>query len=350
MTIDEKFMYRCLQLAVSGLGSVAPNPLVGSVIVFNNQIIGEGYHKEYGQPHAEVVAINSVKSTEFIKHSTLYVNLEPCSHHGKTPPCADLIIAKKIPKVVIGSTDPNPLVCGNGITKLKNAGIEVVTGVLEKESNEVNKRFFTFLEKKRPYILLKWAQTKDGFMDFIRDENEIPHINWITSPELKILVHKWRSEEKAILVGSNTVKSDNPELTAREWIGENPIRIILDSTGEITTNYKILNTSAPTLIFNPKKNEIIENVKFINIEFNQLLLNTIFEYLYNLNIQSVIVEGGKMLLETFISAGIWDEARILIGDKIFGEGLIAPEIKGKEAQKIDFENERIFIYRNHQLI
>ena len=235
----EKFMQRCLELAAIGSGYVAPNPMVGCVIVANDLIIGEGYHRIFGGPHAEVNAFDEVENEDLLSSATLYVSLEPCSHFGKTPPCVDLIISKKIQRVVIGCRDSNPAVSGKGIDRLKRAGIEVIEGVLENECRWLNKRFFTFHERQRPYIVLKWAQTQDGYIDRIRGEAS-SGINWVTSETTKSLVHKWRSEEQSILVGRNTIINDNPSLTVREYDGRNPIRIVIDSQLQISGDQNIL--------------------------------------------------------------------------------------------------------------
>lgn len=320
MQTDERFMRRCLQLAELGLGQTSPNPLVGAVIVRNGVIIGEGYHHKCGEAHAEINAINSVKDKELLKDSTLYVNLEPCSHFGKTPPCADAIIRCEIPKVVIGTVDFNAKVNGSGIQKLRSAGIEVVTDVCKKESEEINRRFFTFHREKRPYIILKWAQTADGFMDIDR-KLDPQKSNWISNKALKVLVHKWRSEEDAILVGYNTMKNDHPQLTTREYPGKDPRRFVMQRDVEIISekNYNIL------------PDQVEEAVKS----------------LYELGVQSVIVEGGNKTLSKFINADLWDEARVLVGDICWGRGLKAPQIPDIP-QKIEMiDNNRLIYVRRH---
>lgn len=316
-------MQRCLELAKLGFGKVSPNPMVGAVIVHDDKIIGEGYHQKYGEAHAEVHAVNSVKDHTLLSKSTIYVSLEPCAHHGKTPPCAELIVKHKFKKVVIGCRDSYSEVSGKGIEKLKSAGIEVKLGVLEHESRELNKRFFTFHEYKRPYIILKWAQTKDGFIDKARNKEE-KGIQWITSDSTQQTVHQWRSEESSILVGKNTVINDNPSLTVRKWVGKNPIRIILDSQLVISTKSMIFDKKAKTFVFNLKKEATIKNVTFIQL--NTMSPISIIEKLYELNIQSVIIEGGKQTLSSFIELNHWDEARVLTGEITFQDGLIAPKI------------------------
>lgn len=325
-TTDEKYLERALLLAKLGKGNVAPNPLVGSVVVHNGCIIGEGYHEKYGEAHAEVNAINSVKDKSLLSKSTIYVNLEPCAHFGKTPPCSNLIIEHKIPRVVIGCIDSFSEVAGKGIEKMKKAGIDVIVGVLEKESLELNKRFFTFHTQKRPYIILKWAQSSDGFMDIDRI-NKDKGIFWITQPETKTLVHKWRAEEAGILVGRRTIENDNPSLTCRDYEGNHPTRFVLDKDLKTNyTNYTISQDGIKTYIFNQKQSKSVNNIEFIKI--NDFSLNSILNKIYKLNIQSVIVEGGKFTLTQFIEHNLWDEARVLTGIKPIENGVTSPIIKG----------------------
>lgn len=329
---EDLYMQRCLELASGGLGLTSPNPLVGCVIVSGNRIIGEGYHHRYGGDHAEVVAINSVRDKDLFRSSTLFVNLEPCSHHGNTPPCTDLIIANNIPEVVVGVGDPNPLVNGRGVGKLRKAGVAVRTGLLKQQSIHINRRFFRFHQKKRPYIILKWAESSDGYLDISRAEGERPVINWITDSKLRMLVHRWRNEEDAILVGSGTVINDDPELTNREWPGKNPLRIVLDSDGRLKdTGWKVFSDSSPTWLYTPneikaKGRNIIHKADKANDEIVYQLLNDLWEN----NIQSMIVEGGRQVLGSFINAGLWDEARIFTGTVKFGTGVPAPAIEGFE--------------------
>ena len=317
-------MKKCLELATKGMGYVSPNPMVGCVIVFNNQIIGEGYHKKYGTAHAEINAIENVKDKSLLKKSTLYVNLEPCVHFGKTPPCTNLIIESEIPKVVIGCRDSYSKVSGKGIEKMQNIGIEVIVGVLEKESRELNKRFFTFHEKKRPYIILKWAESKDGFMAPLNQKKPF----WMTSSESKKLVHKWRAEEEAILIGRITAKKDNPSLTVREVAGNNPIRIIIDKNLTLSGDLNLFNSEAKTIIFNSIKSEKTGTNYFIKIDFNYLI-KKILKELHKQNIQSFKIEGGSITLQSFIDANIWDEARIFTANKLLSQGLKTPIIGGK---------------------
>jgi diaminohydroxyphosphoribosylaminopyrimidine deaminase/5-amino-6-(5-phosphoribosylamino)uracil reductase len=339
-------MKRCLELASMGLGHVAPNPMVGAVIVFDNKVLGEGYHKQYGKEHAEVNAINAVKDNLLIKKSTLYVNLEPCVHLGKTPPCCDLIVSKGIRKVFIGMKDPNPLVAGKGIEMLKSNGIEVTMDIMNQECKELNRRFTTFYNKKRPYIILKWAQTKDDFMDLPRNHEEMVGVNWISNKLSRILVHRWRAEEQAIMVGTNTVLSDNPQLNVRHWEGKSPIRIILDRTLRIPAGYHIFDQNNQTIIFNELKSENLKNIQFIRIDFERNMFDQIFSVLYNLNIQSIIIEGGKKVIESILEAELWDEARVIIGDKNFGKGYAAPVINQEPESISDIMNDKLIHYRN----
>lgn len=338
-------MLRCLELAKNGLGTVAPNPMVGSVIVYEGKIIGEGYHQHYGEAHAEVNAINAVKNKAFLPESTLYVNLEPCAHFGKTPPCADLIIKNNIKKVVIGCMDTYSEVAGKGIERLKNAGIEVVVGVLEKESLKLNKRFFTFHNKKRPYIILKWAETKDGFVDIDRTNKQQTE-NWITSPLSKKLVHKWRSEEAAIMVGTNTALNDNPQLNVREWTGKNPIRIVLDLKLRLPKELHLFDKTIPTLVFNYQQEKLEDNLEYIKLNASKNIENQILEALYKRNIQSVIIEGGATLLQSFIDANLWDEARVFIGNKTFEKGLKAPIIGKLACVEEKISTDLLLIFEN----
>lgn len=345
MVQDQKYLKRCIELALQGAGMVSPNPMVGSVIVCNNQIIGEGYHMQFGQPHAEVNAVSNVFSKhenakELLRNSTIYVNLEPCSHHGKTPPCTDLIISNEIPRVVIGCRDPFDQVNGKGIEKLKNAGIEVVENILTHDSLELNKRFFTRVQKQRPYIILKWAQTSDGYF-----APETGTQKWISSAASKILVHRWRTEEDAVLVGKNTVMADNPRLNSREWPGKDPVRIIIDRRLELDSDVHIFDQTQDTIIFNEKKTDIDGKVKYLELEdFDNYLPQLIVFQLYLMDIQSMIIEGGAETLNLFIKAGLWDEARVFTGPQSWNAGLRAPEITGSllSEEKIDQDILRIW--------
>jgi len=326
MSTPQKFMQRCLDLALLGMGDVAPNPMVGCVIVYEGIIIGEGYHQKIGGPHAEVNAIRSVLDTELLAHSTLYVSLEPCTHFGKTPPCSDLIIENRIPHVVIGTIDPFVKVAGKGIERMQAAGIKIEVGVLEKECRELNRRFFTFHEKMRPYILLKWAQTLDGFID--TDRTETQHPTWITNALAKRLVHKQRSEESSILIGTNTAEFDNPALTVREWTGNQPIRMVIDNTGRLNAELHIFDNKAETWVFTGIEKADSGNLKYIRLDFDQDILPQLLSELYKRGILSVVVEGGSILLNSFLQDGFWDEAFVYTGNQFFGKGVQAPHIYG----------------------
>jgi diaminohydroxyphosphoribosylaminopyrimidine deaminase / 5-amino-6-(5-phosphoribosylamino)uracil reductase len=320
---DEFFMLRALELAVLGTGRVSPNPLVGSVIVNEGKIIGEGWHKKYGEAHAEVNAIASVRDKSTLKESTVYVTLEPCSHFGKTPPCADLLIQHQVKKVVVANLDTNPLVAGNGIRKLREAGIEVCTGILDVKGRELNKRFFTFVEKQRPYIILKWAETADGFIARKNYDSK-----WISDEFSRQLVHRWRTEEDAILVGMRTAQQDNPQLNVRDWTGRNPVRIVIDRFLKLDNKSHLFDGAQKTLRYNILKHEEHPNLTMMRLEEENFLLY-LLQDLYKRKIQSVIVEGGAQTLNAFIDAGWWDEARIFIAPNTFGEGIQAPKLSGK---------------------
>jgi diaminohydroxyphosphoribosylaminopyrimidine deaminase/5-amino-6-(5-phosphoribosylamino)uracil reductase len=327
MGTNEIYIKRCIQLAKNGLGTTYPNPMVGSVIVYNNQIIGEGWHRESGEPHAEVNAINSVKDKSLLAKATIYVSLEPCSHFGKTPPCCDLIIKHKIPNVVVGTIDPNSKVAGTGIQRLIENGANVTFGVLEKECHELNKRFFAFHQKKRPYIILKWAESQDGFIAPLTKEKIEPV--WISNEFSRQLVHKWRTEEQAILIGTNTVLDDNPKLDVRDWKGKNPIRIVLDRTGKIPNDFFIKDEKTKTIFITEQENVTSsENCIYENAIFDTKLTRTIANILYTYGIQSIVVEGGKQTLQSFIEDNLWDEARVFIGNIHLKSGLKAPIING----------------------
>lgn len=341
MSLDEIYMRRCIDLARNGQGFVAPNPMVGAVIVCDDQIIGEGYHRKFGEAHAEVNAIESVHDKSLFSRSTIYVSLEPCSHQGKTPPCANLLVEMGFKKVVVGCKDPHSKVSGKGIERLKKAGIEVLTGVLEKECRELNKRFFTFHEKQRPYVVLKWAQSRDGYLDRPRPNNE-KGIHWITSLETKTLVHKWRSEEQSILVGRKTVQNDNPSLTVREFSGNNPTRIIIDSQLQISNELNIFSQEAPTIIFNRVKNEIQGSTEWIKIPETNTKL--ILEELYKRGILSVFVEGGSRTLQYFLIDNHWDEARVIVGKSDFNEGIKAPTISKVPTYSYSFSTDTVYHY------
>ncbi|MDW5289427.1 bifunctional diaminohydroxyphosphoribosylaminopyrimidine deaminase/5-amino-6-(5-phosphoribosylamino)uracil reductase RibD [Formosa sp. PL04] len=333
MKIHEKYINRCIEIAKNGLGTTRPNPMVGCVIVHNNTIIGEGFTSPYGGPHAEVNAIQSVTDTSLLKSATLYVTLEPCSHFGKTPPCSDLIIKNDIPKVVIGMVDDNSLVAGQGIKKLEKAGCHVTIGVLEKECKAHHKRFFTFHNKKRPYIILKWAESADGFIAPKTKDEQKPV--WITNTYSRQLVHKWRAEEQAILVGGHTVLQDNPSLTVRDWNGLQPTRIVIDTYNNLPNTYAVFNTTADTIRLT--KNEL---------DFSKPLAFQICKHLHEHNITSVIIEGGSKTLQTFINENLWDEARVFYGTNQFTEGTKAPVITGQLISETKILNDTLKYYTN----
>ena len=337
-------MLRCIELAKKGLGTTYPNPLVGSVLVYNDKIIGEGWHQQSGKPHAEVNAIQNVKEKSQLKDATIYVSLEPCSHFGKTPPCADLIIENGIKNVVVGSIDPNQKVAGRGIKKLKEAGCIVTEGVLKNECNELNKRFFTYHIKKRPFIILKWAETEDSLIaPNIKDEiNPI----WITNKQSRQLVHKWRTEEEAILVGTQTVLDDNPSLTSRDWKGNSPIRIVLDRDLKILIDFSVLDGSVKTIILTEKEVDTRENIFHETINFSKDISNQICDLLYRYKIQSVIIEGGAKTIQTFIDANLWDEARVFTGTSVFNKGIKSPVLSAIISSEEKIKDDTLKIYRN----
>ena len=323
MTTDKKYIRRCIELASNGLCNAAPNPMVGAVIVHNGKIIGEGYHARCGEGHAEVNAIRSVKDESLLKESTIYVSLEPCSHYGKTPPCADLIISKGIPRVVVGCIDPFSQVSGRGIQKLRDAGIDVTVGVLEEECKHLIRRFVTFNTQKRPYITLKWAESADGFIDANR-ENGSPVV--LSTPITSMYVHKQRAEHKAILVGRRTALLDNPSLTTRNWYGVNPLRLVIDRTLSLPSDLKLFDHSTPTLVFTEKEKAAEENLEYITLDFSKDILPQILTVLYERKIQSLLVEGGTTLLQSFIDSELWDEMFVEHSEKVLGEGVKSPVI------------------------
>jgi diaminohydroxyphosphoribosylaminopyrimidine deaminase / 5-amino-6-(5-phosphoribosylamino)uracil reductase len=329
-------MQRCLALAQLGSGHVAPNPLVGAVLVYEGKIIGEGYHQQFGEAHAEVNCMNSVAAENFafIKKATLYVSLEPCSHMGKTPPCVDLILKHNIPHVVIGCQDSFEKVAGTGIKKLQAAGVLVELGVLENDCRAINKRFFTFHEKKRPYIILKWAQTNDGF---IANENGAPLE--ISNAYTNKLTHKWRATEAAILVGTKTLLTDNPTLTTRNWVGNNPTRIIIDKQLVINKNANIYNTAAPTIIINRIKQTADGNIIFYKMAAQETMVKAVVNCMYAQQLNSIIIEGGAKTLQQFIDENLWDEARIITNTAWNSkQGIAAPKLKSE----IKIRTENIF--------
>lgn len=341
-------MQRCLELALKGAGSVAPNPMVGAVLVYEGNIIGEGYHQQFGGPHAEVNCINSVayQNISLIPLATLYVSLEPCAHFGKTPPCTNLIIEKGIRKVVIGCLDPNQQVNGKGVGFLQNAGIEVVTGVLETACLDLNRRFFTYHTLQRPYIILKWARTADGFMASDKPERLL-----ITHPATNRLVHQWRSEEAAILIGTNTALKDNPSLDNRLWSGKSPVRLILDPNLRLPDSLTLFDKKQPTVIFNYLEEGVHNHIRYLRMEKGIDVVSSMVKACYQMQIQSVLVEGGAMLLQSFLSAGIWDEVRIITNNSLtVSMGLPAPECNnGVLMQTAHCESDSIQYFTNPTL-
>ncbi len=323
MTKDEKYIRRCIQLARNGMCNAAPNPMVGAVIVHNDRIIGEGYHARCGEGHAEVNAIRSVKDESLLQESTIYVSLEPCSHYGKTPPCADLIIRKGIPRVVVGCVDPFSLVSGRGIQKLKDAGIDVKVGVLEAECRQLIKRFVTFNTQQRPYITLKWAESADGFIDINREEGQ-PVV--LSTPITSMYVHKQRAEHHAILVGRKTALLDNPSLTTRNWYGKNPVRLVIDKELTLPTSLKLFDGSAPTWIFTAQDKASTSQVIYFKLDFNRSILPQILQKLYENKLQALLVEGGSRLLQSFIDEGLWDEIYTEHSAKVLENGVKEPVI------------------------
>lgn len=340
-------MFRCIQLAKLGASYASPNPMVGSVLVFNNRIIGEGYHEKFGEPHAEVNCINSVveNDIELIEKSILFVSLEPCGHIGKTPACVDMIIEKKIPEVVIGCNDSFEKVNGKGIEKLKNAGIKVTVGVLEMQCRNLNKQFFLFNEKKRPYIFLKWAETSDGF---IANKNGVPLK--ISNEITNRWVHKWRSENVAILVGTNTVLNDNPNLNVRNWVGKNPTRFIIDLNLNIPIDSNIFSNNASTIVVNYKNNMVQGNITYYKIYKNEDLFEAIFRYAFTNNISSILVEGGTNTINGFLNTNLWDEAMIIKNTQLsIGEGIFAPVLKNAALLNVtNILSDKVNFYKNNQ--
>lgn len=337
-------MRRCLQLAAMGAGNVAPNPMVGALLVYQNRIIGEGYHQQYGAAHAEVNCISSVKENDrvFIEQSTLYVSLEPCAHFGKTPPCVDLIIKNKIQNVVIGCRDSFKEVNGSGIEKLKLAGVQLISTMLENECREMNRRFFTFHEKQRPYIILKWAESKDGFMSSGNSARLL-----ISNELTNRLVHQWRSKEPAILVGTNTAQQDNPELTTRLYPGKNPVRLVIDNELRLPTGLKLFDGSSKTIVFNYNRHSDDGNLIYYKVNKEEESITQILAAVYAMQIQSVIVEGGSKLLQSFIDYGLWDEARVITNTEMeIGTGQQAPQLNdGMEIKKQMLKQDCIIYFR-----
>lgn len=340
MSHDEMYMRRAIELAQKGLGSVSPNPMVGCVIVHGDTVIGEGYHQQYGGPHAEPNAITAVKNQDLLTESTVYVTLEPCAHWGKTPPCANLLVEKKVKKVIIGALDTNPLVAGKGIEILRAAGIEVVSGILEQEVRFQNRRFFCFMEKKRPYIILKWAQTADGFIAKKNFDSK-----WISNSLSRQLVHRWRAEEDGIMVATNTARYDDPQLNVRDWAGRNPTRIVLDKHRALDEKLNLFDQSQATICYTGDYSEKRENLEFVALG-EKFDLGAILKDLYGRRIQSLIVEGGAKLLQSFIDQNLWDEARVFRSDTLFGEGIEAPQFSGQILEKNQMTGNEVTIFKN----
>lgn len=333
-------MQRALELAELGRGKVSPNPMVGCVIVHNDTVIGEGWHKQYGEGHAEVNAIAAVEDQSLLSASTVYVTLEPCAHHGKTPPCADLLVSNGVKRVVIGAVDTNPLVGGKGIKRLEDAGIEVNHGLLADASRNLNARFFTFIEQKRPYIILKWAETADGFV-----ARENFDSKWISGETSRNLVHQWRAEEDAIMVGTRTAEHDNPRLNVRNWEGNDPIRVVIDKKLTLSKELNLFDRQQPTLVYNSKKNQSLENLEFIQVNDDNYL-PSILKDLYHRKVQSIIIEGGSTLLNSCILSGLWDEARVFKADARFGTGISAPSIEAEQVGSDEIGEDQLDIYKN----
>lgn len=333
-------MQRAIELAPLGLGSVSPNPLVGCVIVKDGRIIGEGWHRIFGEAHAEVNALRSVEDPADLAGATVYVTLEPCSHTGKTPPCADLLIEKKVAEVVLAVEDPNPLVNGKGVEKLRKSGMSVTVGVMAEEAAWMNRRFLTAIKKNRPFVLLKWAQTMDGF---IAKENH--DSKWISNSYSRKLAHKFRTEEDAILVGSNTVVYDDPQLTARDWVGRNPVRIILDPGDELDGKYNVLDGTVPTLVYTTSNEAKRPNLEHVKVPLHDYLPEVLKD-LHSRKIQSVMVEGGAKTLQTFVDLNLWDEARVFYAPVTFGKGIAAPACGGEITGKEDIQGDILMTYRN----
>jgi diaminohydroxyphosphoribosylaminopyrimidine deaminase/5-amino-6-(5-phosphoribosylamino)uracil reductase len=340
MSADEIFMLRAQDLARLGQGAVSPNPMVGCVVVCDGKIIGEGWHRKFGEPHAEVNAIHSVENKEQLPSSVIYVNLEPCSHHGKTPPCTDLLLLHGVKKVVISNIDINPLVAGKGIARLREHHVEVITGVLQEEGKELNKRFFTFMARNRPFILLKWAQTEDGFMAHENYESK-----WITNGYSRQLVHKWRSEEDAVLVGTRTARHDDPRLNVRDWTGRNPVRVVIDRSLRLTDDLHLFDRSQPTLCYNLVRHEDHSNLVLVRIG-EAYFLEEMLHDMFQRGIQSVMVEGGSETLMNFIDKGLWDEARVFQSSKIFNKGILAPVLKTRSKSKVAIKEDHLSFFIN----
>lgn len=329
---EEKYIKRCIELARNGQGNVSPNPMVGAVIVCDGRIIGEGYHVRCGEAHAEVNAIRSVKDESMLKRSTIYVSLEPCSHHGKTPPCADLIIEKQIPRIVIGCRDPFGKVAGRGIQKLRDAGREVIVGILEQECRELIRRFVTFHTLQRPYVILKWSESADGYIDITRTEG-VPEV--LSTPLTSMLVHKMRMEADAIMVGRRTARLDNPSLTVRSWYGKNPVRVVIDKDLTLSPELHLFDGAVRTLVFTAQEHPNRENLEYIRVDYNKEVLPQILRHLYGQGLQTLMVEGGSRVLQSFIDAGAWDEMVVEESARKLNEGVKSPEISNRISSRTE---------------
>lgn len=338
--IDQTYMQRCLDLAQLGIQQVAPNPMVGSVIVHEGKIIGEGYHRKYGEAHAERNAIDSVTDKKLLENATLYVNLEPCAHYGKTPPCASLIAQHRIPRVVIGMLDPFEQVAGKGVKMLKEAGIQVRIGVLENACFDLNRRFITFHTQKRPYIILKWAESSDGFIDA---EHDAP--TWLTNEEARVFVHKMRAEAAAVMVGRVAAQKDNPKLTTRSWSGRNPVRISLDRDLRLPATHHLLDGSTPSIIFTSQARASTPNCHYVTLDFRARVIEQCLDYLHKNQLSSLIVEGGEILLNSFIQASLWDEAWQFIGSAFLQSGTKSPTMHRPPENSIMLGNVKLNTYR-----
>jgi diaminohydroxyphosphoribosylaminopyrimidine deaminase/5-amino-6-(5-phosphoribosylamino)uracil reductase len=343
----EHFMMRAIGIAELGHGKVAPNPLVGAVLVKDNRIIGEGYHQKFGEPHAEVNAIDAANGAD-LSDATLYVTLEPCSHHGKTPPCAELIIRHGIGKVVVGTKDPFPLVSGNGIARLRAAGVQVEVGLLGPECAHLNRRFLTYHARQRPYIILKWAQTSDGFIAAHRStvgDEEYRKLRYITGYEVQKLVHRWRSEEDAVLVGRHTAVDDDPALNVRHWEGRNPVRVTIDQHNHLPQHLKLFDGSQQTLVFTARPG-VNPNVSYVICDFDELIIPQVLSQLHSMGILSLFVEGGTRTITNFISEGIWDEARVFTAPSVMRTGIAAPLMHGEPASTTTVGDDSLSLYLN----
>lgn len=347
MHVEEKFMARCLELARHGVGHTAPNPMVGAVVVHNGVIVGEGYHRCCGEAHAEVNAIASVRDEAILRDSTIYVSLEPCSHYGKTPPCAELIIRKGIPRVVVGCMDPFPEVSGRGVRMLRDAGVEVVTGVLEEECRALNEAFMTFQSEKRPFVTLKWAESADGFLDAARTSPDIAPVvfsNAVTAAR----VHKLRAESAAILVGTNTALLDNPSLTVRHWSGKSPVRLVIDREQKIPASYHLLDNTIPTIVFTTGEKKKIGQTEYIPLDFRISIVHQILQCLFERQLNSLMVEGGSIVLQQFLDSGYWDRAIVEQSPLVLGKGVKAPVVPFGQQNFDSFGGHVFRIYTHHR--